>query len=118
MTPRASKVSRILNIAPSFESGQIILPHPEIRFDVTDVIEEIACFPSAKYDDTIDSISQGILRLRYSAGERMLDELMERYDENGNPISPIPVQDDIRKLMWPDHDWELEDSLDPYERVP
>lgn len=118
VNPKGSKVSRILNIAPSFESGQIILPHPDIRFDIGDVVEELATFPSSKYDDTVDSISQGVLRLRYSSGERMLEDLLEKYDENGNPIGVTPVQNDIRKLMWPDHDWDLEDIKDPYDSVP
>lgn len=111
VNPKGSKVSRILNIAPSFEAGQIIFPHRDIKLEVENVIEELVTFPDAKHDDFCDSLSQGVLRLRASGAEMRLNQLIDEYDENGIPFTEKKPETDIRKIFWDHVDWDLEDSM-------
>jgi len=113
VSPKGSKVSRILNVAPSIEAGQVFFPSPDIRFDVSDQIEELVTFPDGKHDDFCDSLSQGILRLRSTFHEKFIDDLIKNYDEFGNPIDEKPKKLDIREQMWPDVDWKAEDNHEP-----
>lgn len=109
ITPKGSKLTRILNVSPLFESGQIYFPHPEMRFDVSDVIEELVTFPDGKHDDFCDSLSQGILRLSTAPSEKMYSDLIDSLD------GPPKPEKDFRKWFWKDVDWDEQDAHDPYE---
>jgi predicted phage terminase large subunit-like protein len=54
--PEGEKVVRMEAQAARFEAGQVHLPHDAGWLD--DFLQEILAFPSSRYDDQIDSVSQ------------------------------------------------------------
>ena len=61
--PQGSKEARAYAISPLVESGNVHLPDPSIAPWVTDYIDELAKFPTAKHDDEVDQTSQALNRL-------------------------------------------------------
>lgn len=61
--PEGSKYARASAISPLTESGNVILPTPELLPNVEDLIEEARNFPNSAHDDTIDALSQAINRI-------------------------------------------------------
>lgn len=61
--PKGSKEERAISVTPYFEAGNVFLPEPSIAPWVHDFIEDLLCFPSGKYKDTVDATVQGILYL-------------------------------------------------------
>jgi predicted phage terminase large subunit-like protein len=59
-----SKVGRANAASPTFESGNVYLPHISIAPWVDDYVEQLAQFPMGAYDDDMDATSQAILELR------------------------------------------------------
>ena len=113
--PKGNKVSRIASIAPTFEAGQVHIISPKVNGQIEECIEELACFPDGKNDDFCDALSQGLLRLRSTARTKFFDQLIYDYDKVMSNIQNDSRPKDIREQMWPDHDWELEDSLTPMD---
>ena len=68
VNPEGGKESRASAVAPGVESGNVYLPHPALFPWVNDLIEELAAFPNARYDDQCDCLSQVLLR--YLTNER------------------------------------------------
>lgn len=60
--PEGDKKSRLFAQASVFDSGKVYLP-THARW-VDDFIHELTAFPSAKYDDQVDAISQALTYLR------------------------------------------------------
>lgn len=67
--PYGGKLSRAQGMAPSWESGSVLLPDPEI-FDVPwieDYLHNICTFPKAAHDDDVDATSQAINWMRVNS---------------------------------------------------
>lgn len=60
--PEGDKKTRLFAQASVFESGKIYVPAKSPWVD--DFIHELTSFPSAKFDDQVDAISQGLTYLR------------------------------------------------------
>ncbi len=60
--PEGDKKTRLFAQASVFESGRIYVPAKSPWVD--DFMHELTSFPSAKFDDQVDAISQGLTYLR------------------------------------------------------
>jgi predicted phage terminase large subunit-like protein len=65
--PAGSKLSRAEAISPLFESERVFFPSETTRWR-DELIEELAGFPSARYDDQVDAIVYALDRLRSRHG--------------------------------------------------
>jgi len=64
VNPAGGKIARAQAVSPQCESGNVYLPHPAIAPWVDGLIEELAAFPNGRFDDQVDSLSQGLNRMR------------------------------------------------------
>lgn len=71
--PEGSKVARAAAVSPFAESGNVLLPAPELAPWVDGLIEELKTFPRAKHDDRTDTLTQAVRRL-------LLDPLLTEID--------------------------------------
>jgi predicted phage terminase large subunit-like protein len=60
VNPTEDKVSRIHAVSATIESGNVFLPHPHHAPWVDSFINECVSFPSAKFDDQVDAMSQAL----------------------------------------------------------
>lgn len=61
VNPTDSKYGRATAVAPVIESGNVLLPDPEIAlFDTEELITEAASFPNGAHDDQVDATSQAL----------------------------------------------------------
>jgi predicted phage terminase large subunit-like protein len=60
INPTIDKVSRVHAVTPQIESGNVYIPHPHYKPWVENFIAECVSFPSAKYDDAVDSLTQAL----------------------------------------------------------
>ena len=51
------KEARAHAVAPRFEAGDVILPHPTLAPWVSDLVSELISFPRAKHDDQVDALT-------------------------------------------------------------
>ena len=64
VNPTDSKYGRATAVAPFIESGNVMLPDPEIAlFDAAELVEEAAGFPNAAHDDMVDATSQALAEM-------------------------------------------------------
>ena len=63
ITPRGSKLARIMACVPLIEAGNVHIPEAAIADWVDDFVEELAGFPTGAHDDQVDSTSQALDRL-------------------------------------------------------
>lgn len=63
VNPMGSKEVRAEAVAPQFESGGCLLPHPSIAPWITDFIEELIVFNNGKFNDRVDTTSQALMKL-------------------------------------------------------
>lgn len=63
---RNSKEARARAITPEIESGNVFLPHPaQAGYEwVNDLLSELREFPTGKYDDQVDALTQALAELR------------------------------------------------------
>ena len=66
--PKESKDSRVYSITSMLEGGHVYLPHPDLPgFSwVQEIINECNAYPTGTHDDIVDSITQALIRLKYS----------------------------------------------------
>lgn len=63
-TPKGSKYARAAAVAPFIESGNVLLPDPEIAlFDAQALIDQAAAFPNDVHDDQVDALSQALAEM-------------------------------------------------------
>jgi predicted phage terminase large subunit-like protein len=68
------KVARAQGVAPTFEGGNVWLPHPEQFPWVNEFLDELCMFPRSTYDDQVDAMTQALHRMRdYVAEDLDLD---------------------------------------------
>jgi predicted phage terminase large subunit-like protein len=60
VNPSEDKISRVHAISAAIESGNCFLPHPHHAPWVDGFINECASFPSSKFDDQTDAMSQAL----------------------------------------------------------
>jgi predicted phage terminase large subunit-like protein len=60
VNPLGGKVVRAQAVCPYIEAGNVYLPDPSIAPWIHDFIEECAAFPSSKFDDQVDSMTQAL----------------------------------------------------------
>ena len=58
-----SKIACAQVIQPEHESGNLCLPDPDVFPWVSEFVEICAAFPDGDYDDDVDALSQGVMRL-------------------------------------------------------
>jgi len=61
--PEGGKAARAVAVSPNIESGNVMLPHPDIAPWVWDLIEEGATFPNGTYTDQIDALTQAVNKM-------------------------------------------------------
>jgi predicted phage terminase large subunit-like protein len=63
--PMGDKVARANACSPEVEAGNVYLPDPSLPGSewVSDFIVELANFPNAAHDDSVDAFSQGMCEL-------------------------------------------------------
>ena len=66
ITVRGSKELRALNCVPVWQSGNVYLPMPDGgKYEwVSDYVQELIGFPSAKHDDQVDATTQALNQMR------------------------------------------------------
>lgn len=72
--PQGSKNERLAAVSPSFEAGNVRLPHPEIAHWIHDWVEEICT--NGKHDDRKDACSMALLRFMGPSSSDFPDELV------------------------------------------
>ena len=64
VNPTDSKYGRATAVAPVIESGNVMLPEPEIAlFDTEELVTEAAQFPNGANDDMVDATSQALAEM-------------------------------------------------------
>lgn len=82
VTPEGGKVVRARASTAEIEAGNVYLPAPEIAVWVHDFIEECAAFPTGRYDDQVDAMTQAMI-------------YFNSHDRTGEiPISDVSFGDD------------------------
>lgn len=66
VNPEGGKVTRVNAVSAAIESGNVYLPRTSW---VQDFVEECASFPSGKFDDQVDAMSQALHRFIYFAAK-------------------------------------------------
>lgn len=61
--PQGSKLARAESVTPLFESERVFFPANASRWR-DELIEELAGFPTARFDDQVDAVVYGLSRLR------------------------------------------------------
>lgn len=74
--PEGSKEARLSAVAPDFEAGNVLLPHPDEAPWVEAFVEELVNFPNAANDDQVDACSQGLWRLKQGEGTTFTEEMI------------------------------------------
>lgn len=77
-TRNKDKISRAHACTPIFESGRVWIPKKKWA---EDVILECSEFPSGKYDDYVDAVTQAILWTRENFMVWAAEDTMEEFDE-------------------------------------
>jgi predicted phage terminase large subunit-like protein len=62
VAPRGDKVIRAHAVTAQVESGNVYLPHPHLVSWVDDFIAEVSSFPSGRYADQVDAMTQALSR--------------------------------------------------------
>lgn len=85
VNPQGSKEGRARAVSPYIESGNVFLPHPINAPWVLDFIEECKNFPSGKYNDQVDAMSQALLRMSPAgSGEDKNEAVADSYSKGVN----------------------------------
>lgn len=74
--PKTSKAARLLACSPEFEAGNIWFPDPSSAPWVVPLIDELMGFGSLVHEDTVDGLTQAIIRLK-GLGVGSFSESME-----------------------------------------
>ena len=61
--PHGGKVVRAQAVTPYIEAGNVWLPMPVNAPWIHDTLEELASFPTGKWDDAVDSLTQALFYL-------------------------------------------------------
>lgn len=61
--PEGGKIVRANAVASEIESGNVFLPHPQLKAWTESFIEECAGFPNAANDDRVDEMTQALTRM-------------------------------------------------------
>jgi predicted phage terminase large subunit-like protein len=84
--PFGGKIVRARAVTAEVEAGNVFLPSPELNPRVHDLIEELSAFPSGKYDDQVDALTQALSQFNKMGQE--MQEIISHYPGEYS-ISPI-----------------------------
>lgn len=91
--PIGSKEARLQAASIWFESGNVLVPDPELHPWVRDLIEEQVTFPASPFSDQCDATSQALIR--YMGGSSSLLRWLEgKYEQKIAPADGTSVTDD------------------------
>lgn len=62
--PGQSKEIRARVVTPEWESGHVLLPHPQEKPWVGDLLTELREFPHGRHDDQVDTLTQALSNMR------------------------------------------------------
>lgn len=68
LKPKTSKLARLQACMPEFEAGNVWFPKPSHSPWVKDLIDEVLGFGSMVHDDTVDAMTQALIRMKGTAG--------------------------------------------------
>jgi predicted phage terminase large subunit-like protein len=68
VNPEGGKVVRAQAVSPQIESGNVYVPHPALFPWVGPFLEECALFPFGKHDDSVDALTQGLVKIGSGSG--------------------------------------------------
>lgn len=71
VNPQGGKESRANAIEPTWESGNVWLPHPDEAPWIVGFVEEVLGFPNAANDDQVDCMTQALVKLRRHSLNRL-----------------------------------------------
>lgn len=77
IVPAESKEARLWSVEPIFRGGNVYFPHPMLAPWVQIAVDELVKFPNARYDDFVDTSSQGLDYLAKSS-TNVLDKILKR----------------------------------------
>ena len=117
--PKTSKEGRANAAAPQVEAGNIWLPdpyyepnrtaHPWCVEGVDEFVNEVVSFPYAANDDSVDMMTQLLLREAKSAG--WVDEFIKgRHFDNPNSAKEDKLTKELADMMG----WEIDEDSDRY----
>jgi len=75
--PKGSKYARAEAISAIQDSGNIIIPHPDVLSWAGDFIDECANFPNGEFDDMVDTMSQSINYMNTTGGIANLENFLK-----------------------------------------
>lgn len=75
VNPKLGKEARARIITPEFESGHVVLPHPDTPgfVWVNSLYEELKGFPHSSHDDQVDALTQALAELRETPSVQVSD---------------------------------------------
>lgn len=74
VNPEGTKDARLWSVQPEYEAGNVYYPDPSIAPWIHDHVEEVVGFPTAKYRDRVDCVSQALARLRVGSTSHFTKE--------------------------------------------
>jgi predicted phage terminase large subunit-like protein len=77
VNPQGGKEARANAVEPVWETGNVWLPPPSEAPWVNDFKDRLEGFPSAKYDDEVDAMSQALLPFAKGSRVERLRKAME-----------------------------------------
>lgn len=75
--PKGSKVQRAIAVQPFCEAGNVWLPSKRLMPTIDDWKEEICSFPFGRYNDRVDSFTQGLIWAHVDTVQRSLRALQQ-----------------------------------------
>ncbi len=82
--PKGGKLARVHAVAPAIQSGHVFLPRGEPWAE--QLIDQFSAFPAARHDDMVDSATQALSHLIWSAGEPPQPDGGGREDGQDEPL--------------------------------
>lgn len=95
VNPEGGKVARAYAMQPEQEVGNLYLPDPSIDSKIEDFLSEASLFPSAKYDDQVDAMTQCINWMR---ARNASSGLLQFYKESAGDSSAVRQQTSSRMI--------------------
>jgi predicted phage terminase large subunit-like protein len=88
ISPKESKIARLVSCEPQIEAGDVFLPNPDFNTWVkNDFIPEVTAFPKAENDDQVDAMSQYLNRARDRKVGKFVDEDVQMHEQSNTTFA-------------------------------
>lgn len=88
ISPKDSKVSRLVACEPDIEAGDVHLPNPEFNPWVKELfIPEVTAFPKAEHDDQVDAMTQYLNRAKSRSVGTFTDDFEDETELSGGTFA-------------------------------